>query len=116
MEFAPFASSEADLAIGVVAPRDSEEDGTDANLEVRGFITARSAEDPVTGSLNVGLGLWLIGSGNAPDRHIANQGTVVGRAGRGHGHRDWRRYGYLHRGQDQIGSAMLLNDGVAEFQ
>ena len=40
--------------VGVVAPWDLEEDGTDANFEVRGFITARSAEDPVTGSLNAG--------------------------------------------------------------
>jgi PhzF family phenazine biosynthesis protein len=70
--------------VGVVAPWDSEEDGTDANFEVRGFITARSAEDPVTGSLNAGLGQWLIGSGIAPDRYIASQGTVLGRAGRVH--------------------------------
>ena len=70
--------------VGVVAPWDSEVDGTDANFEVRGFITARSAEDPVTGSLNAGLGQWLIGSGIAPDRYIASQGTVLGRAGRVH--------------------------------
>jgi len=40
-----------------VAPWDAEEDGSDADFEVRGFITPRSAEDPVTGSLNAGLGL-----------------------------------------------------------
>jgi predicted PhzF superfamily epimerase YddE/YHI9 len=43
-----------------------------------------SAEDPVTGSLNAGLGQWLIGSGIAPDHYIASQGTVLGRAGRVH--------------------------------
>jgi len=74
----------APLPVGVVAPWDTERDGTDANFEVRGFITSRSAEDPVTGSLNAGLGQWLIGSGRAPDRYIASQGTVLGRAGRVH--------------------------------
>lgn len=70
--------------LGVVAPCDANRDGTDANFEVRAFITTRSAEDPVTGSLNAGLGQWLIGSGLAPDRYIASQGTVLGRAGRVH--------------------------------
>ena len=70
--------------VGVVAPWDAQRDGTDANFEVRAFITTRSAEDPVTGSLNAGLGQWLIGSGIAPQRYIASQGTVLGRAGRVH--------------------------------
>jgi PhzF family phenazine biosynthesis protein len=70
--------------VGVVAPWDAQKDGTDANFEVRAFITTRSSEDPVTGSLNAGLGQWLIGSGIAPDRYIASQGTVLGRAGRVH--------------------------------
>jgi predicted PhzF superfamily epimerase YddE/YHI9 len=68
--------------VGVVAPWDAQKDGVDANFEVRAFITSRSAEDPVTGSLNAGLGQWLIGSGIAPDRYITSQGTVLGRAGR----------------------------------
>src|SRR5262245_36449326 len=50
--------------LGVVAPYDMEKDGTDASFEVRAF-TARSAEDPVTGSLNAGLAQWLIGGGLA---------------------------------------------------
>jgi PhzF family phenazine biosynthesis protein len=70
--------------VGVVAPWDANRDGTDANFEVRAFITTRSTEDPVTGSLNAGLGQWLIGAGLAPDRYIASQGTVLGRAGRVH--------------------------------
>ena len=37
---------------------------------------------PVTGSLNAGLGEWLIGSGRAPERYLAAQGTRLGRAGR----------------------------------
>jgi len=39
-------------------------------------------EDPVTGSLNASLAQWLIGSGQAPDRYVAAQGTRLGRAGR----------------------------------
>jgi PhzF family phenazine biosynthesis protein len=70
--------------VGVVAPWDPDRDGTEANFEVRGFISTRSAEDPVTGSLNAGLGQWLIGSGIAPDRYVVSQGTVLGRAGRVH--------------------------------
>ena len=70
--------------VGVVAPWDAQEDGADANFEVRAFISTRSAEDPVTGSLNAGLGQWLIGAGIAPDRYIVSQGTVLGRAGRVH--------------------------------
>jgi PhzF family phenazine biosynthesis protein len=70
--------------LGVMAPWHAEKDGVDADFEVRGFITARSAEDPVTGSLNAGLAQWLIGSGIAPDVYIASQGTALGRSGRVH--------------------------------
>jgi len=80
----PDFPSFAGQPVGVVAPWDAEKDGGEAYFEVRGFITARSAEDPVTGSLNAGLGQWLIGSGIAPNRYIASQGTAVGRAGRVH--------------------------------
>jgi predicted PhzF superfamily epimerase YddE/YHI9 len=40
-------------------------------------------EDPVTGSLNAGLGQWLAG-GVLPSSYVAAQGTVIGRAGRVH--------------------------------
>ena len=69
------------LNLGVVAPHD----GTDAQFEVRAFVTALGiAEDPVTGSLNAGLAQWLIGAGLAPPDYVASQGTVLGRAGRVH--------------------------------
>jgi PhzF family phenazine biosynthesis protein len=84
----PDFSAFAGQPVGVVAPWDAEKDGSDANFEVRGFITTRSAEDPVTGSLNAGLGQWLIGSGVAPNRYIASQGTALGRAGRVHVERE----------------------------
>ena len=71
-------------ALGVVAPWDADRDGTDAHFEVRAFIATRAAEDPVTGSLNAGLGQWLIPAGLAPNGYIASQGTALGRAGRVH--------------------------------
>lgn len=68
---------------GVVAPWDAARDGHDAQFEVRAFMS-RGGEDPVTGSLNAGLAQWLIGAGIAPERYVASQGTVLGRAGRVH--------------------------------
>ena len=63
--------------------------GSECAYEVRGFIGRPSLyEDPVTGSLNAGLGEWLIGSGRAPKRYLAAQGTRLGRAGRVHIARD----------------------------
>jgi predicted PhzF superfamily epimerase YddE/YHI9 len=41
-------------------------------------------EDPVTGSLNAGVALWLQGAGLAPERYIAAQGSQLGRDGRVH--------------------------------
>ncbi|KAF8600290.1 PhzF family phenazine biosynthesis protein [Ceratobasidium sp. AG-I] len=62
---------------------------TDANqddsphFELRAFAPKiASLEDPVTGSLNAGVGKWLISSGLAPQRYIASQGTCMGRKGR----------------------------------
>jgi PhzF family phenazine biosynthesis protein len=71
------------LRVGVVAPWDPFQDGSDADFEVRAF-TAAGFEDPVTGSLNAGIAQWLIGSGVASSSYIASQGTVLGRAGRVH--------------------------------
>lgn len=68
---------------GLVAPWDPAVDGDDAQFEVRAFIPGSAVpEDPVTGSLNAGLGQWLIGSGRAPEAYVASQGTALGRAGR----------------------------------
>jgi len=49
--------------------------------EVRAFAPV-GVEDPVTGSLNAGIGQWLVGRGEAPRRWTAAQGTVLGREGR----------------------------------
>ncbi|HWV77310.1 MAG TPA: PhzF family phenazine biosynthesis protein [Isoptericola sp.] len=74
------------LKIGVVgtyAPGES-----DAAVEVRAFVPDIGvAEDPVTGSLNAGLGQWLAG-GLLPPSYIASQGTALGRRGRVHVRRD----------------------------
>ncbi len=71
------------MRVGVVGAWDAAKHGADAQFEVRAF-TAAGFEDPVTGSLNAGLAQWLIGTGIAPSRYIASQGSVLGRTGRVH--------------------------------
>ena len=66
--------------VGVVAPYPA---GGECQFEVRAFAASIGVpEDPVTGSLNASIAQWLIGSGRAPDRYVAAQGTRLGRAGR----------------------------------
>ena len=54
--------------------------GHGADVEVRCFFDG--FEDPVTGSANAGLALWLIGDGVLPGNYVASQGTAMGRIGR----------------------------------
>jgi PhzF family phenazine biosynthesis protein len=69
-----------DLKIGVVGPY---AEGPLA-VEVRAFCPGYGMpEDPVTGSLNAGIGQWLAG-GVLPTSYVASQGTVLQRAGRVH--------------------------------
>ncbi|MDL5157892.1 PhzF family phenazine biosynthesis protein [Actinomycetospora termitidis] len=68
--------------VGVVGPHPS---GSEAAFEVRAFVPAVGVgEDPVTGSLNAGLGQWLVSVGHAPSSYVAAQGTALGRRGRVH--------------------------------
>lgn len=69
--------------IGVVAPH---REGADTAFEVRAFFPkdGTTAEDPVTGSLNAGLAMWLTETGRATPPYVAAQGTALGRAGRVH--------------------------------
>jgi PhzF family phenazine biosynthesis protein len=68
------------LDVGVVGPRT----GGDTACEVRAVCPGLGVtEDPVTGSLNAGLGQWLAG-GALPSSYVAAQGTALGRAGRVH--------------------------------
>ena len=69
------------LRVGVVGAWDATNDGPDAQFEVRAF-TSGGYEDPVTGSLNASLAQWLIGTGVAPSRYVASQGSALGRMGR----------------------------------
>lgn len=67
------------LDVGVIGPHPG--DGP-ADFEVRAFFSGDGVfEDPVTGSLNASLAQWLVGSGIAPPRYRARQGTAMGRAG-----------------------------------
>src|SRR6478609_7379755 len=69
-----------DLKIGVVGPYAA---GPLA-VEVRAFCPGYGMpEDPVTGSLNAGIGQWLAG-GRLPTSYVASQGTALQRAGRVH--------------------------------
>ncbi len=69
--------------IGLVAP---QPEGEDTAFEVRAFFPkdGTTAEDPVTGSLNAGLAMWLTRTGRATTPYTAAQGTAMGRAGRIH--------------------------------
>jgi PhzF family phenazine biosynthesis protein len=69
-----------ELKLGVIGPYPA---GSPAAFEVRAFVPGLGvAEDPVTGSLNAGLGVWLIKTGQAPPRFTVSQGTVLKRRGR----------------------------------
>ncbi|MBV8469484.1 MAG: PhzF family phenazine biosynthesis protein [Burkholderiaceae bacterium] len=70
------------LKLGVVGPYAPR---GEADFEVRAFVPSLSVpEDPVTGSLNAGLALWMQAAGLAPARYVAAQGAALGRAGRIH--------------------------------
>ncbi|MCE4554159.1 PhzF family phenazine biosynthesis protein [Pelomonas cellulosilytica] len=74
------------LKVGVVGAYPA---GSECQFEVRAFVPGIGVpEDPVTGSLNAGLALWLQGAGLAGDRYVAAQGAALGRAGRVHVARD----------------------------
>ncbi|WP_285107206.1 PhzF family phenazine biosynthesis protein [Promicromonospora sp. MEB111] len=76
-----------DLKLGVVGEYPSGHGSGDADapaVEVRAFVPSIGVgEDPVTGSLNAGLGQWLAGD-VLPSSYVASQGTALGRAGRVH--------------------------------
>ncbi len=75
----PDWSAFGDFKIGVVG---TYPPGGSADVEVRAFCPQYGVpEDPVTGSLNAGIGQWLAGRG-LPSSYVASQGTVLQRAGR----------------------------------
>lgn len=63
--------------------------GAPADYEVRAFIPGEGLpEDPATGSLNAGFGIWLTGSNLAPAHYTVRQGTRLGRSAILHVDRD----------------------------
>jgi PhzF family phenazine biosynthesis protein len=70
-----------DLKLGIAGPHP---EGSPEAVEVRAFFPAdrSSVEDPVTGSLNAGLAIWLLRTGRLRAPYVASQGTALGRAGR----------------------------------
>lgn len=78
-----------DLEVGVVGPYPP---GSPQAFEVRAFFPKDgiTVEDPVTGSLNASLALWLLDSGRARAPYLVSQGTALGRRGRVHVDRDER--------------------------
>lgn len=74
------------LKVGVVGAYPA---GSECQFEVRAFVPDIGVpEDPVTGSLNAGIALWLQAAGLAGDSYVAAQGAALGRAGRVHVKRD----------------------------
>ncbi|MEO1058989.1 MAG: PhzF family phenazine biosynthesis protein, partial [Actinomycetota bacterium] len=72
-----------DHLIGVVG---AHPDGGSAQIEVRAFFPVDGAtrEDPVTGSLNASLAVWLTERDVLSAPYVARQGTAMGRAGMVH--------------------------------
>lgn len=58
--------------------------GDDHDIEVRAFFPGPTgpAEDPVTGSLNASLAMWLMERDPDLTSYVARQGTALGRDGR----------------------------------
>lgn len=86
LDLRPDLAVMGDLKVGVVGLYDEARRAeVGAYAEVRAFVPGIGiVEDPVTGSLNAGLALWLIPAGILPERYVVSQGTVLRRAGRVH--------------------------------
>lgn len=87
LDLRPDFAGTLDMKLGVVGPADPDE-GYD--VEVRAFFPGPAAmeEDPVTGSLNASLAQWLMERDPSLHSYTAQQGTVLGRNGLVHVHRD----------------------------
>jgi len=82
LALAPDFHAMSGIKVGVIG---AYPPGSPQQFEVRAFVSSLGGrEDPVTGSLNAGLALWLQGAGLAPDSYVAAQGAALGRAGRIH--------------------------------
>jgi PhzF family phenazine biosynthesis protein len=80
----PDLAAMGDLKLGVVGEHHAGDSPGEPAVEVRAFVPSIGVgEDPVTGSLNAGIGQWL-GGDVLPSSYVAAQGTVLGRTGRVH--------------------------------
>lgn len=86
LDLRPDLAVMGELKVGVVGLYDEARRAeVGAYAEVRAFVPGIGiVEDPVTGSLNAGLALWLVPAGILPERYVVSQGTVLRRAGRVH--------------------------------
>ncbi|MAT05916.1 MAG: phenazine biosynthesis protein PhzF [Acidimicrobiaceae bacterium] len=75
-----------DVKLGIVGRADAD----DHDVEVRAFFPGSGShfEDPVTGSLNAAIAMWLMGRHPSLRSYVARQGTALGRDGRVHLERD----------------------------
>jgi PhzF family phenazine biosynthesis protein len=75
----PQFSAMGNLMIGVIGAHPA---GGPADYEVRAFAPSMSVvEDPVTGSVNAGLAVWLTRAGLVPPNYTVRQGTALQRSG-----------------------------------
>ena len=78
----PLRYHEARVEIGLVGPHAA---GAEVGWEVRTIFsdaTGTLIEDPVTGSFNAAVAMWLRDAGHVTDGYVAAQGTGLGRRGR----------------------------------
>ncbi|PTT64669.1 PhzF family phenazine biosynthesis protein [Stenotrophomonas sp. HMWF003] len=79
----PDYSKLSGLAVGIIAPVESQPIASASLFESRAFIAGDAVpEDPATGSLQAGIGLWFSRRGFGADRYTVRQGTCMGRLGR----------------------------------
>ncbi|TDP62553.1 PhzF family phenazine biosynthesis protein [Roseateles toxinivorans] len=82
----PDYASIGQLELGAIGPYPA---GAPQQFEVRAFVPDMGVfEDPVCGSLNAGMALWMMEMGHAGASYVVSQGQVLGRDGRIHVRRE----------------------------
>lgn len=99
LELSTARTWDSPVNVGVVGPHSSAD--AEVEFEVRAFFSGAGGsihEDPVTGSLNASVAMWLHESGVVDGDYVAAQGTALGRNGR-------VRISYDSDGQVWVGGA-----------
>ena len=69
--------------LGAHTNQNNESRGNQADFEVRLFASeAGIVEDPITGSLNAAIAMWLDSEARLAEKTLVSQGTALGRKGR----------------------------------